>query len=152
MGQFGHEFARQRELVGAWQFTLTLRIDEAIAATRSGIAWASASTNRPLMQNPTAPTLPPRAAASAVAAPESLLEKRIAAIWQEALGVDTVSATDNFFDIGGHSLLATQAISRVRATFGVDLLLRSLFEAPTPLMKPVLENLERRSLTVIVMA
>jgi acyl carrier protein len=38
---------------------------------------------------------------------------------------------DDFFDLGGHSLRATQVVSRLRAAFGVDVKLRSLFEQPT---------------------
>ncbi len=39
----------------------------------------------------------------ALVEPQSGMERRIAAIWQEVLGLDSVGTNDNFFDLGGHS-------------------------------------------------
>ncbi|MBD1825981.1 non-ribosomal peptide synthetase [Microcoleus vaginatus GB1-A2] len=65
-------------------------------------------------------------------APGTPVEKVLAGIWAEILGVEKISIHDNFFiDLGGHSLLATQIISAVRDTFGVDVPMRSFFESPT---------------------
>ena len=57
--------------------------------------------------------------------------ERIAAIWRSVLGVAYIGIDEDFFDLGGHSLLATQVLSRIQATFGVEIDLRSLFSAPT---------------------
>ncbi|WP_063748729.1 non-ribosomal peptide synthetase, partial [Chondromyces apiculatus] len=69
--------------------------------------------------------------ASSFVPPRAGAEEMVAEIWSGLLGIGRVGAQDDFFALGGHSLLATQVISRLRATFGVELPLRALFEAPT---------------------
>ncbi|NNB85299.1 amino acid adenylation domain-containing protein, partial [Corallococcus exiguus] len=68
------------------------------------------------------------APASEYVTPRTPVEQRLAELWKDVLGVERVGATDSFFELGGHSLLAVQVVSRIRATFGVDLPLRALFE------------------------
>jgi amino acid adenylation domain-containing protein len=64
-------------------------------------------------------------------APRSDLEAVVADVFAAVIGAEKVGALDNFFEIGGHSLLATQAIWKLREALGVELALRTLFEAPT---------------------
>ncbi|WP_407288205.1 amino acid adenylation domain-containing protein [Streptomyces sp. BP-8] len=63
--------------------------------------------------------------------PRTPLERDIAAVWREVLGVQRIGVLDNFFELGGHSLLATRVGTRLRDTLGVELPLRELFEART---------------------
>jgi len=64
-------------------------------------------------------------------APRSEVEKTLAAIWQELLGLERVGVYSNFFDIGGHSLLATTLMSRVLETFQVEINWKRFFYDPT---------------------
>jgi amino acid adenylation domain-containing protein len=63
--------------------------------------------------------------------PRTALEERLASMLSSLLSIEAVSVNDNFFLLGGHSLLGTQLIGQIRGAFGVDLALRSLFDAPT---------------------
>jgi len=52
-------------------------------------------------------------------APRTSLERLIAEIWQDLLGMDRVGRYDNFFDLGGHSLLSMQVVARLEKKLGL---------------------------------
>ncbi|WP_432401628.1 non-ribosomal peptide synthase/polyketide synthase [Wukongibacter sp. M2B1] len=64
-------------------------------------------------------------------APRDETEEKLAALWQEILGVERVGINDNFFEIGGHSLKATSLVSRIHKEFNVEIPLREVFKMPT---------------------
>lgn len=65
------------------------------------------------------------------AAPGTPTEASIAAAVAALLNVERVGIDDNFFLLGGHSMLGAQLIAWIAETFGLELPLRTLFEAPT---------------------
>ena len=77
--------------------------------------------------------LPAPDGASAVAyrAPETEVEKQVAAEFAALLGLAKVGLDDDFFALGGHSLLALRLAARLRGVSGVDVAVRIVFQAAT---------------------
>lgn len=64
-------------------------------------------------------------------APSTQVEKVLADIWAQVLGLQQVGIHDSFFDLGGHSLAATQVMARLQDAFRVELPFLTIFERTT---------------------
>ncbi len=64
-------------------------------------------------------------------APCTALEKTLAEIWSEELGLKLIGTEDNFFELGGHSLSAARIISKINSTLSKEISLREFYEAST---------------------
>ncbi|MFD8497759.1 condensation domain-containing protein [Amycolatopsis sp. NPDC059657] len=60
---------------------------------------------------------------------DSDIERRLATVWSELLGVPVTSPDADFFALGGQSLLAMRVISKVREDLGVPLPIEDVFQA-----------------------
>lgn len=63
--------------------------------------------------------------------PRTDVEQQLMDIWSNLLGTTLLSVHDNFFERGGHSLLVMQMLFMIRTTFGEQLSVHSIFNAPT---------------------
>jgi amino acid adenylation domain-containing protein len=75
--------------------------------------------------------LPEPAAPPAGAPPQGELERAIAAVWREVLGIGEVGVNDSFFEIGGHSLLLARLQEALEKALGREVALVDLFRHPT---------------------
>jgi len=73
---------------------------------------------RPQLQNP-------------YVAPSTEMERKIAGVWQKALGFDRVGITDSFFDLGGDSFAAMHVMTQLKKDLNLDLPVVSLYEGLT---------------------
>lgn len=75
-------------------------------------------------------------------APRTDLEREIVGVWQEVLGVEPISVTDDFFvDLGGYSLVAARMAAALRQRVSRTVTVRDAYEFPT--VRRLAERLEQ---------
>lgn len=103
---------------------------EAMAAAK---AEAAAATAKAAQQSDDAEFVPPG----------TELEKKLAALWADAMKLDRVGIRSNFFDLGGTSLLLEQLHTTMQSEFGFAEPITTLFQYPT--VETLAEHLESTS-------
>ncbi|MBK5530550.1 non-ribosomal peptide synthetase [Pseudomonas sp. TH06] len=73
---------------------------------------------------------PDAAPQQAFVAPQDAMQKALAAIWEDVLGLQRVGLEDNFFELGGDSIISIQVVSRARQA-GIRISPRDLFQYQT---------------------
>jgi acyl carrier protein len=63
--------------------------------------------------------------------PDNEMEKTIAKIWQDILGLDKIGRDDTFIELGGNSLLAIQTIANIVDVLEVELSAQVFYDNPT---------------------
>ena len=103
-----------------------------IVAERSRQFTAAAVLQQTLASRKNRETYPRPTLVSDYASPHTDLERKIAAIWEELLGIAPIGIDDNFFELGGNSLLGIDLIARLKKMEGASTLAAHvLYEAPT---------------------
>ena len=64
-------------------------------------------------------------------APNTPIERGLAEIWGDILGLSLVGIEDSFFDLGGTSILSLQVVARIQRNFGIQLRAVKLYQHPT---------------------
>ncbi|SFP82876.1 Acyl transferase domain-containing protein [Actinomadura madurae] len=62
------------------------------------------------------------------ARPRTDVERKLAALWRQALGVEEVGLDDDFHELGMSSITAVRLVGRIPEVFGVDVSVRELFD------------------------
>ncbi|TNH22734.1 amino acid adenylation domain-containing protein [Micromonospora orduensis] len=73
----------------------------------------------------------PRALSTTFVAPRTALERRLAELWGDVLGVEPVGVEDDFFGLGGYSLVAARLLATVQRELGITVPAAALYRKPT---------------------
>ncbi len=131
--RFGISFAEGFEMI---RRLLAHRLPHVVVSTQdfarvaAGFSTETISHHQRRQENKT--RYPRPALGTPYIAPATDLEKQIAAIWSDLLGVETVGVQDNFFELGGNSLIGVDLVTRLRQESGIETIpLNLLYDAPT---------------------
>ena len=64
-------------------------------------------------------------------APQTMVEKQLAALWCELLQLDEIGVDDSFFDLGGNSLAAVRMVRQYHSRYGREIPAVKVFQHPT---------------------
>ena len=79
--------------------------------------------------------------------PRTDIEKLVAEIWAEHLGIESVGVYDDFFELGGHSLMAIRVLNQLEKETGKRLPLATLFEHTTVESMALMLKMDAKSIT-----
>ncbi|SDN01167.1 amino acid adenylation domain-containing protein [Daejeonella rubra] len=79
--------------------------------------------------------------------PRTDIEKLVAEIWAEHLGIESVGVYDDFFELGGHSLMAIRVLNQLEKETGKRLPLATLFEHTTVEAMALMLKMDAKSIT-----
>lgn len=113
--------ASLRDLLPPTMVPATVDLLDALPFTPNG------KVDRLLLESRAARTTPSRPAPAA----DADVEELVAAVWCEALGLDSVKPDDDFFDLGGNSYNVVETVTRLRERLGAEIPLAALLEEPT---------------------
>jgi NADPH:quinone reductase-like Zn-dependent oxidoreductase/acyl carrier protein len=113
-------------VVSTWDFNARIRenqkkhspADEAGPAAAKSAEHTGPRSPRPLLSTDFTP-------------PSSEMEKRLAVVWEEYLGLDRVGIHDNFFELGASSLDIIQVNHKLNTLLGKELSLVAFYTYPT---------------------
>lgn len=83
--------------------------------------------DRQALPRPSEPRAEPVAA---YAAPTNRVERELAAVWSEVLGIARIGIDDDFFDLGGDSILCVQIVAKAKRR-GIATTPQQIFDHPT---------------------
>jgi len=63
--------------------------------------------------------------------PRDMIERNLALIWEEVLGIAPIGMTDDFFELGGTSLQSVEVLLRIEGKFRMALPPSTLTECST---------------------
>ena len=90
--------------------------------------------------------------------PRNEMEEKLAKVWIEVLGIDSVSVNDSFFSLGGDSIKAIGLVNKINQFIGTGVQIKDLYQNQTieqlaafvqKEVKPVVEDMLKEGLAAI---